>query len=289
MMSNQKRPKFKYTKELVTIALNDGMTQEEVARHCRVSQSVVSTWKNGRAKATEAQLKTLIERYGQRLNRTSTRLYMVAEPFSPAKLAETELGRQLVAQSKNEEVGFDHPFFLRDEMQRFAMPTTLVRVEGAIVFRYSFAHPYIAKTSRDGTIDIKSMRLGRWLLHHQARDRFVLVRQVRRMLLGPARWGWLRYVARNNDRVANELGQRADCPPLLLESPVDAARWLSMIEGPLNAHQLLEFADRYLAAEHTRHTPHDEQVLPFLVRDALISLGYRIPGITLMSARDEVE
>jgi len=36
-----KKPKFKYTRELVRIAIHDGMTQKEIADLCRVEQSVV--------------------------------------------------------------------------------------------------------------------------------------------------------------------------------------------------------------------------------------------------------
>ena len=54
------RQKFKWTKELVHIALNDGMTQEEISKVCRTQQSVVSSWKNGKNKATEQQLAELL-------------------------------------------------------------------------------------------------------------------------------------------------------------------------------------------------------------------------------------
>ena len=89
------RQKFKWTKELVHIALNDGMTQEEIARVCRTQQSVVSSWKSGKNKATEQQLAELLRRYGARLNRTTARIYLVHEEREGI-WQESEIGRRLL-------------------------------------------------------------------------------------------------------------------------------------------------------------------------------------------------
>src|SRR4051812_5572475 len=72
-----KKPKFKYTRELVRIAIQDGMTQEEIANLGRVKQSVVSAWQNGRTHAFEHQVAELKKRYGHRLNRVTSRVYLV--------------------------------------------------------------------------------------------------------------------------------------------------------------------------------------------------------------------
>lgn len=72
-----KRKKYKYTRELVRIATHDGMTQQEIARLCRVEQSVVSGWLNGKSLAHEQQVVELKRRYGARLNRTTSRIYLV--------------------------------------------------------------------------------------------------------------------------------------------------------------------------------------------------------------------
>lgn len=69
--------KFKHTRELVRLALNDGMTQDEIGRLCRVQQSVVSGWANGKSKAKEEVLTPLLTRYGHRLNRTSGGTYLI--------------------------------------------------------------------------------------------------------------------------------------------------------------------------------------------------------------------
>ena len=90
-----KSPKFKWTKELVNIALNDGMTQEDIARVCRTQQSVVSSWKNGKNKATEHQLADLLRRYGARLNRTTARIYLAYEEPG-CTWQETDIGRRLL-------------------------------------------------------------------------------------------------------------------------------------------------------------------------------------------------
>lgn len=92
-----KSPKFKYTRELIRIAIHDGMTQEEIAKLCRVEQSVVSGWKNGKSVAREHQLVELKKRYGSRLNRTTSRVYLVrGEPTSNQKWEDSERARRLL-------------------------------------------------------------------------------------------------------------------------------------------------------------------------------------------------
>jgi len=72
--SPKKRP-FRWTKELVRLALNDGWTQKEIADKCRTQQSVVSDWKKGSKLSTEQQLKPLLELYGHKLRRSTFRVY----------------------------------------------------------------------------------------------------------------------------------------------------------------------------------------------------------------------
>ncbi|MES2644333.1 MAG: hypothetical protein V4850_32910 [Myxococcota bacterium] len=76
-------PKFKHTRELVRLALDDGMTQDEIRLLCRVQQSVVSGWATGKSKARESVLEPLLKRYAHRLNRTTSRFYLVQEEPTP--------------------------------------------------------------------------------------------------------------------------------------------------------------------------------------------------------------
>jgi len=91
-----KRPKFKHTRELIRIAVQDGLTQKQIADLCRVEQSVVSGWFNGRSAAYEHQIAELRRRYGGRLNRTTSRVYLVREETpQTGPWEDTELGRAL--------------------------------------------------------------------------------------------------------------------------------------------------------------------------------------------------
>lgn len=72
--------RFKETRALVRLALDDGMTQTEIARICRTQQSTVSMWANGERKAFENQIQPLLARYGRQLRRTSERVYLVEGP-----------------------------------------------------------------------------------------------------------------------------------------------------------------------------------------------------------------
>lgn len=85
--TNPKRNKrkFKQTKQLVRLALNDGWTQNEIKDACRVQQSVVSAWSKGTKHATEELLKPLLEQYGNKLRRNSFRVYWSIDPNTQVK------------------------------------------------------------------------------------------------------------------------------------------------------------------------------------------------------------
>ncbi|WP_188380864.1 hypothetical protein [Oxalicibacterium faecigallinarum] len=72
-MENNK--KYRYTKQLIGMALRDGWTQKQIAEACRTQQSIVSSWKSGAAQAKENQLTKLLEIYGPRLRRKAFRIY----------------------------------------------------------------------------------------------------------------------------------------------------------------------------------------------------------------------
>ncbi len=71
----EKNKRFRYTKQLINMALRDGWTQKQIAEACRTQQSIVSNWKTGSAQGREDQLSKLLEIYGPRLRRRSFRVY----------------------------------------------------------------------------------------------------------------------------------------------------------------------------------------------------------------------
>ncbi|EGQ8311868.1 helix-turn-helix transcriptional regulator [Vibrio parahaemolyticus] len=72
---NSKKKPFKWTREIVRLALNDGWTQQEIAEKCRTQQSVVSAWKKGTKQGTEQQLLPLLNIYGNKIRRNSFKVY----------------------------------------------------------------------------------------------------------------------------------------------------------------------------------------------------------------------
>lgn len=77
LSKNNKKRKFKQTRELIILALSDSndWTQTSIAKACRTHQSIVSDWKSGAKQATEEQLAPLLEIYGYKLRRNSFRSY----------------------------------------------------------------------------------------------------------------------------------------------------------------------------------------------------------------------
>lgn len=71
----EEKKKYRYTKQLINMALRDGWTQKQIADTCRTQQSVVSAWKNGSAQARESQLQKLLELYGPKLRRRAFKIY----------------------------------------------------------------------------------------------------------------------------------------------------------------------------------------------------------------------
>jgi hypothetical protein len=91
--------KFKQTKQLVRLALNDGWTQNEIKDACRVQQSVVSAWSKGTKHATEEQLKPLLEQYGNKLRRNSFRVYWSVDPNTKGKMFSKVEGKVILNQA----------------------------------------------------------------------------------------------------------------------------------------------------------------------------------------------
>jgi len=359
------RQKFKWTKELVHIALNDGMTQEEISKVCRTQQSVVSSWKNGKSKATEQQLAELLRRYGARLNRTTAKVYLVYEdpkgtweeteigrrllelterknkhfarvterrkadvdahnlaaardreaqqatkpkvtppepapgllmsyPFQPVHFTDDELAVRAQIETTELELqnllSLKHPHLLHAErltelyQQDFLEqgPHRLVQVEGPVVFRYTFS--VLSSRAFRRSVDLSREPIARWVLHDLHRGKLLLVSQSRRQLTGTAkhRWGIEFEEAKSE---ASKLAQAAGTTlsPMLssdyVNSTDDAGRWVSFISGPLTVEELLRNVDDYLADTEMIHSPHDELVLPYLIRKALVEHGHPVPGI----------
>ncbi|XQW84941.1 hypothetical protein ACOYR1_17740 [Thalassotalea piscium] len=97
--SKKNKRKFKQTKQLVRLALNDGWTQNEIKDACRVQQSIVSGWKSGSKQGTEQQLKPLLEIYGHKLRRNSFRVYWNIDSETKAKIFHKVEGKIILNQA----------------------------------------------------------------------------------------------------------------------------------------------------------------------------------------------
>lgn len=254
------RKKYKHTRQLVQMALDDGMTQKEIADACRVQQSVVSKWKNGESRGTEEQLAKLIKKYGHRLNRTTSRVYRVmAAP--DARWETTELGSQIVALYRLAEqlsatsdqqgaVRFDtelrrlwgvtypeygrmrnwqYPLSMMIEHHQIVFastfPTKVAQVEGPILFRYSFCR-FEPRADRRG-IDVPRIPVSRWAVHDGQLGRLILVRQYRAALTAHKHERWkedIGDVSQTISALAEKVQAKAGtAPPLVPSFWVDSA------------------------------------------------------------------
>lgn len=95
----KKKRKFKQTKQLVRLAINDGWTQTEIAKACRTQQSIVSEWSKGSKQGTEQQLKALLEQYGHKLRRNTFRVYWSIDADTKAKVFHKVEGKVILNQA----------------------------------------------------------------------------------------------------------------------------------------------------------------------------------------------
>lgn len=237
----KKSERFKYTRELVNIALNDGMTQEDIKKLCRTTQSVVSAWKSGESKAQLHVIGPLLARYGNRLNRTTARVYLVESPSANApQWAETDQGRALLQIREDHEAqtrrGFGQPLWFphkqiagskelvehlfgsgeksiplemvikvaEEEFDARQRPPKIVRVDGPIVLRHSFRN--LMTVLRGPRLELEQVPVARWIIHHQQRGRFVLVCQRRRKLTGVALFRWKEAIEQACETAKEEVG-----------------------------------------------------------------------------------
>ncbi|MBK7823495.1 MAG: hypothetical protein IPJ61_21145 [Tessaracoccus sp.] len=224
------------------------MTQSEIAKLCRTQQSVVNGWLHGKGKALayEDQVVELRRRYSSRLNRTTSRVYLVEPLAAPPEASAAPLACRIIA------------------------------VEGPIVFRYTFTRPYADRQPKvPGTY--RREPIGRWLVHRQARDQFVLVQLTRRHLDGELRERWRETLWAGGVQGEQPRTVWVDCDD-------DAGRWSAAINAPVDASGLLALCDRHLADSNALHGPHDELTLPFLVRRMLVEHGHDVPGLERMPA-----
>lgn len=97
--SKKNKRKFKQTKQLVRLALNEGWSQVEIAEKCRTQQSVVSAWNKGTKQGTEQQLKPLLEVFGYKLRRNSFRAYWSVSPKTKEKTYYKVEGKVIFSQA----------------------------------------------------------------------------------------------------------------------------------------------------------------------------------------------
>lgn len=298
---NEKAPKeskFKHTRELVRIALNEGMTQSDIARVCRTQQSVVSHWADGSSKARQSQVAPLIQRFGHKLNRSTSRVYYVEDPPDPeVRWEDTERAQKLLQLKSIEPQSCDDPEFrtalgtLGRELYPWPYPEpdtksldvdTLIRrdrenfnpakwrlivVEGPVVFRHTFTFPM--ERARGKQIQLVFEPFRRVIVHLHEPNQLVGVWQWRRSLDELGIDSWQQFTIRH------EPGRNG---PWVVAHD-DAARWNSAIKSAKSLPEFIADFDTTIGSGAQRFGPDDRATAPFLLRKALIERGFDVPGV----------
>lgn len=95
--THDKRARLAETRKIVKLALDDGWSEAEIARRCRVDADKVAAWKNGKERARRHELQPLIDAFGWRLSRQKARVYLVVDPEAAPKWDDSEQARTLRA------------------------------------------------------------------------------------------------------------------------------------------------------------------------------------------------
>jgi transcriptional regulator with XRE-family HTH domain len=93
-----KKPKYQKTKELIRIALREGLTQEHIGKLCRVGQPQVSKWKSGTAFASVDQVKPLLDKFGHLLRHSPFKVYQFGN--EPGKMSFLKVEGKLLLREK---------------------------------------------------------------------------------------------------------------------------------------------------------------------------------------------
>ena len=79
------KPIFKWTRQLIQLALNDGWTRKEIANKCRTQPAIVNDWQKGIKHATEAQVQPLLQLYEHKIKKEPFRVYWSIHPETREK------------------------------------------------------------------------------------------------------------------------------------------------------------------------------------------------------------
>ena len=141
--------KFKQTKQLVKLALNNGWTQPEIAEACRTQQSVVSGWSKGTKEGTEQQLKPLLEIFGHKLRRNSFRVYWCIDSETKEKTFHKVEGTVTLSQVFYDARRAGHQLIKKIPTQKIT-----VHHQGANKFRLVYQNRLIFQNSN---VELESM------------------------------------------------------------------------------------------------------------------------------------
>ncbi len=256
--------KFPQTRQLINTALKEGMTQEEIRKECRVAQSVVSGWANGKAQAREPQLRGLIERFGHLLNRPVRDLYLVEDVEVSVKVIEEEYDEH------------EDRFVLGHTLNSTNRSLRFVEVMGPVIWRHTFT--WAETVPRGGYKALARGPVSRWVVHRHDQELFRLVRLDRRRIRGSEFEDWHRELP---DWARSGFHPSSAEPGLKVwvESVDDPARWSATIEAPMSAGELVSFAKDFVAKAPDDVSVHDRLTLVFRLVRALHGLGINVSEV----------
>ncbi len=148
--------------------------------------------------------------------------------------------------------------------------TRILQVEGPVLFRYAFCQP--VRIDRAKGWDLGREPIARWIVHGLPHGKLLLVKQVRRALTDTRLERWREVVLKVS-------GDHSYCAPEWVDCADDAGRWMSSLSEPMTASELVQLVDGYISDPIRVHSSHDELVLPYLIRKALVEHGHPVPGI----------
>ncbi|MFY2825630.1 helix-turn-helix domain-containing protein [Ruegeria sp. MALMAid1280] len=157
MSGKTKKDPFPQTKELIRIAVNHGKSQDEIGRMCRVSQTQVSRWLNGKALANRAQVQTLLQEYGDLLFRAPFKLYQTAATSEKPRQYVRVEGKLILREKFRGVTQNDTTTTLRASIHRQGA------VQFALVIEYTNAL-YPDRNKQTGAMPLITDRLAAWFL-----------------------------------------------------------------------------------------------------------------------------
>lgn len=303
-MAKNNAPKYKYTKQILKLAKQDGMTHKEIAKKAGIKETSVSQvdkWLNGTALASQRQMQFFINKYGSALKRKIEHLFytdihrLEINESLISILKKLKISQEVSINNKNTEADNSSTVYdlanLNDEQKDYLLGKILPNNLSQDLFEKIYSpydheeiHQFIYKLQfrplffkLNGEIVFKHTSSH----HYQASAHKIIKTAATRIILLRTDNKFHIIIQR---RIPKKQGE-------FIHSPNEDSMWDSSITKDLNIHTALKSIDDYatsLRIEYKGQLSDNAITIPFIARQALLKQGIAVPDVIDLTSDSEI-